>query len=387
MDVAIIQPFLEARGGAERVILEIARKYASPIYTLRYDKKTTFNEFAEFDIRIIPKTLHEIPAELVGRMDRDSRMREFAAAGARFLTLKLPEDFDVLNPHAMPSEWIANRNSKICWYCHSPSRAAYDMHDYLMAERKPYEKTIFAASQIGYRFVESRIVPKIETICVNSKNVAVRVEKYLKRDDAIVIPPGVTPRDFTCSGYEKFFFYPSRIVPEKRIEMAIDAFARFCRAGRRRNWKLVVAGHLNPIRRNLAYLSRLKEKTKGLPVEFVFDVPDQKMRKFYSNCFATVFCAILEDWGLVPLESMASSKPCISVNEGGPTESIVNGKTGFLVNSVEEMAERMKFLADHPEICERMGKAGRKRVEQNYTWKIFLDKMDKAFKETAKKSD
>ena len=43
----------------------------------------------------------------------------------------------------------------------------------------------------------------------------------------------------------------------------------------------------------------------------------------------------------------------------------------------------MSFIADHPEICEKMGKAGRKRVEQNYTWKIFLDRMEKAFKETA----
>ena len=48
------------------------------------------------------------------------------------------------------------------------------------------------------------------------------------------------------------------------------------------------------------------------------------------------------------------------------------------------MAEKMRHLADHPDICEQMGKEGRKRVEQNYTWKIFLDKMENAFKKTAK---
>jgi glycosyltransferase involved in cell wall biosynthesis len=86
----------------------------------------------------------------------------------------------------------------------------------------------------------------------------------------------------------------------------------------------------------------------------------------------------------VIIEAMASSKPVISINRGGPTISVVDGKTGFLVDSVDEMAERMRFLAGHPNECERMGRAGRRRALQNYTWKIFLDRMGHALREAAK---
>ena len=47
----------------------------------------------------------------------------------------------------------------------------------------------------------------------------------------------------------------------------------------------------------------------------------------------------------------------------------------------EEMADRMNLLAEYPDIVERMGKAGRKRVLENYTWKIFLDRIEKQFEE------
>lgn len=81
---------------------------------------------------------------------------------------------------------------------------------------------------------------------------------------------------------------------------------------------------------------------------------------------------------------ISASKPCIVVNEGGPPELIENGKNGFVISSPEEMADKMRYIADHPDVCEKMGKAGRKEVLRNYTWKISLARMEKAFKETAR---
>jgi len=137
-------------------------------------------------------------------------------------------------------------------------------------------------------------------------------------------------------------------------------------------------------KRNHDYLEMLKKLAIGANISFEVNPSDKRLRKLYSDCYAMLFSSIDEDWGIVILEAMASSKPVISINRGGPTISIVDGKTGFLVNSPDEMAEKMHLLAGHPGICEQMGKAGRKRVEQNYTWKIFLRKMENAFKETAK---
>jgi glycosyltransferase involved in cell wall biosynthesis len=254
-----------------------------------------------------------------------------------------------------------------------------------MRERGILGKAALGTAIAAYRIVEGMVVPKISSICANSRFTRQNIAKYLKRDDATVAHPAVETADFDCKGYEKFFFYPSRIVPEKRLEYAIEAFKKSKLGGK--GWKLRIGGHLVPSKRNLAYMEMLKSAAKGGGVEFELNMDEKRLRGAYADCYSTVFCGKREDWGIVPLESMASKKPCISVNEGGPRESILDGKTGFLVNSAEQMAEKMEFLAGHRDECEKMGRAGRKRAEQNYTWKIFLSKMDKAFRETAKGKD
>jgi glycosyltransferase involved in cell wall biosynthesis len=235
----------------------------------------------------------------------------------------------------------------------------------------------------SYRLVEAQVVPKIEKICTNSEFSRQNIRKHLGRGDAEVVYPAVDLQDFECSDYQKFFFYPSRIVPEKRLEYAIEAFRIFSKR-EKSGWRLVIGGHLAPTKRNLQYLEEVKSQVAGLAVSFRLNLGGQGLAQLYSDCGATLFCAEREDFGLVPLESMASGKPCISVNEGGPRESIIDGKTGFLINSQQEMAERMLQLAGDRSLAEKMGKAGRKRVGQSYTWEIFLDKMGKAFKGAAR---
>ena len=378
MDVIMLQPFLDF-GGSERVLHRIAKKLNPVIYTCRYEKEKTHPEFSDYDVRILPKSALELPVHAFGSLDSDVRMRNAAADGMRFLRAEIRDDYDVLNPHLMPSEWIGNRNERVCWYCHCPCRPAYGWQSQFMSERNLAGKIVMGSAVETYRFIEGTIASKIEKICVNSNSIKENVKRNLGRESEVIYP-GIEPRDFSCSDYGKFFFYPSRIVPEKRLEYAIGAFKK----AKLKGWKLVIGGHLAQSERNTKYLKEISELAKGAPIEILTDIPEKKLRQLYAGCSAVLFSAINEDWGIVPLEAMASQKPVISVNEGGPRESIVNGKTGFLVNSVDEMAEKMHFLADYPDVCEKMGKAGRKRVEQNYTWKIFLEKMENAFKKTAK---
>ncbi|HVA83096.1 MAG TPA: glycosyltransferase, partial [Candidatus Aquilonibacter sp.] len=119
-------------------------------------------------------------------------------------------------------------------------------------------------------------------------------------------------------------------------------------------------------------------------VIFKLHTSDAEVRKLYANSTAVLFAAINEDFGIVPIEAMASEKVLISVNEGGPRETVVNGKTGFLVESPEEMAEKMKFVVEHKALAEKMGKEARKRVEEKYTWPAFFKKFDRMAKEVSK---
>jgi len=379
MDLVVTHPFLQQMGGAERVVLEIAKKFNPIIYSVVYEPKKTFPEFKEFDIRILPKNVLEIPFFF---LKGDPRRYTAVSAGFRYYFTKIKEDYDVINAHGVPSEWIRNENERVCWWCNSPNREAFDLYEFRMVRLSPSKQIINAALIEAFKWAEFRIVPKIERICANSEVTNERIKKYLKRGDAVVIHPGIDPKEFSCDGYEKFFFYPSRFVPEKRFEYAIEAFRLFSQ--KHKNWKLVLAGYLHNTKRELDYLEELKRRATGLNVEFITNITQNELASYYARCYAVLFTAINEDWGLVPLEAMASEKPCISVNEGGPRYSIVDRKTGYLVNNVQEMAQRMTELAENPNLNEQMGKAGRKRVLENYTWEIFLEKIQKEFEKVKK---
>jgi glycosyltransferase involved in cell wall biosynthesis len=379
VDVLIVHPFLHQCGGVERVVLEIAKKFNPIIYSIIYEPENTFPEFKEFNVQILPKSLFETPFFF---LKNDQRRYNAIAAGFRYYLTKIRDDYDVINAQGSPSEWIRNKNERVCWYCHSPNREAFDLYEFRMRYLSLPRRVLNVGLLNIFKTAEYHVVPKIEKILTNSQVTNERIKKYLNRYDAEVIHPGIEPKEFRNDSYEKYFLYPSRIVPEKQFEYAIDAFRIF--SSKKKGWKLILAGFLPKREREQKYLEYLKAYSSNLNIEFRIDIDDKELKNLYANSYCVLFSAINEDWGLIPLEAMASEKPCISVNEGGPKYSIINNKTGFLVNSQQEMAEKMLYLAENPDITEKMGKAGRRHVIKNYTWKIFLNKIEKAFKEVAR---
>jgi len=89
-----------------------------------------------------------------------------------------------------------------------------------------------------------------------------------------------------------------------------------------------------------------------------------------------VFPSLNEDWGIVPLEAMAHGKPVLAVNSGGPTESVVDGETGFLLEpSAAAFATKMSWLVEHSEEARRMGVAAVARAKR-YSWDAFVQRLD-----------
>ena len=381
MDVVITHPFLAATGGVERVVLEIAKEFNPIIYSVVYENKKTFDEFREFDIRILPKNTLEKPFFF---LKNDRRRHNAIAAGFRYYNYKINEDYDVINAHGTPSEWIRNKNERVCWFVHSPNREAFDLYSWRMKKLPLWKRPVNWGLIQAYKLAESKVVPRIETICANSEITNERIKKYLKRNDGEIISPGIEPKEYDCETYDKFFFYPSRLVPEKRFEIAIEAFKKFYRSTRDKKWKLIIAGFLGDTKGDAEYLKHLKLLITNYPIEIKTNISESVLKKLYSTCHATLFSAINEDWGLVPLESMASSKPCISINEGGPMYSIIDGQTGFLVNDANEMAEKLLALADNSQLNEKIGKQGRVHVIKKYTWRKFIERLRKVFRDTNK---
>ncbi len=368
MKLAITQHSINDRGGAERVILKIAQKYDATIYTLGYDPKGTFDEFSDIDIRVFGKR---------GRAGSlfPKRVANALHYGYNFYNLKIKEDYDVVNPHMSPSEWVRNRNPRVLWYCHTPPRELYDPTVSGLRKKSLVEGVMYKGFGRVYSTMEKRIVDKIEAIATNSGVTNGRIKRIFGRS-AEIINPGIDYKDFHDGGDGKYFIYPSRIAEQKRQEYAIEAFSIFSREKKYRGYKLILAGSMSE---RYADFKRYYEKLKGMNVKNVVFRPnptDKELRNLYARSTAVLFAAINEDYGIVPLEGMASYKPEISVNEGGPRETVVDGKTGFLVGSPRAMAEKMRLVADNDKLAESIGREGRRRIEKHYSWDAFFTKFD-----------
>ena len=124
----------------------------------------------------------------------------------------------------------------------------------------------------------------------------------------------------------------------------------------------------------------LKEARKNKNIIVKGSVNEKELVKLYQHCYAVLFTPVNEDWGLVPLEANACGKLVISVNEGGPRESIKNGVNGFLVNAnPHEFAEKMEFLARNEWYVKKQAKACRK-MALRYDWDDFVKSLEREIK-------
>ncbi len=102
----------------------------------------------------------------------------------------------------------------------------------------------------------------------------------------------------------------NRLYPEKRIELQIEAFRRMPEEN------LVVVGGFAKGDHASRYAENL---IKNLPpnARFLGEVTEEELQDLYARCRGLVCTALNEDYGLTPLEAMASGKPVIAIDEGG----------------------------------------------------------------------
>ncbi len=373
-----MQSNLTLKGGAERVILKIAQHYKAKIYTAEYEKDKTFEGFKDLNIEVIG---NKILSKLLP-YGRSSQGIRYASA---FYNFKLKEDYDVINAHMAPSHWIKNKNNRVLWYCHTPLRDIYDLCEYRLSLKKNYQKPIYKLGIHTIRYIDKKITKNIDFIFANSKNTKSRIIKYYQRTDTEVLNGGIDYKSYENKDDEKYFLYPSRISQNKRQDYAITAFEIFKRNFKSRNsnkYKLIICGSLSKDKSFRNYYNELKQQIKKVgDIKILLNIDDKKMKSLYSNATAILYPPLDEDYGLVPLEAMASKKPVIAVNEGGPKETIINNETGFLINNKREMAEKMQYVIEHPSITKSIGKKGLERIKKYYSWNIFFTKFNKKLKQ------
>ncbi|MCJ7450362.1 MAG: glycosyltransferase [Candidatus Nanohaloarchaeota archaeon QJJ-9] len=362
LDILVYHPWIKGKGGIERVLLEYADKSKHNIDLVTHYKEESFEDYS---IEIEALTDKDVP---------EGFLRKGLKAGYEISSTKLDlEGYDLLLvSEAGIGSLITLRNNSLptAAYCHTVLRAAHGFKKHYLDKYSLAGSLAYILGSTGYRFLEKIAWRRFDRVVCNSFNTRDKiVEAGLDRMPLKVVHPGADIGKFKEGEKGDYFFYPSRFKGYKRQELAVEAFEEFNQQDE--DYRLVLAGFPD----DEGYLRKVEKKARGTGVEVKEDISDEELVELYSNCLGVLFTAKDEDWGIVPIEAMASGKPVVAVNEGGPTESITHGETGFLTDSEpEKIASEMEKLLDD-NLYDKMSKNCKERAEK-FTWESFAEKLD-----------
>ena len=265
------------------------------------------------------------------------------------------------------------RSRGLIAYVHTPSRllSIYSGRELRSRDGKIISMLYFRVWKAIYYFLYKSSFSRAGLVITNSINTQNRLKKYFGID-SVVVYPSQNVKQFQNKRYDKYFFYPSRISPPKRQLFVLRAFAEFYRQNR--EFRLILASTSPNTDENRRYVEEVRKfiADHDLPVEIKLDLARSEILDAYSHAYLCLFAGEDEDFGLIPVESMASYKPIISVKEGGPMETIKDGITGYLVSDEHEMAERMLELSGNLPRVKEMGLRGREHVERTFSDEKFV---------------
>ncbi len=325
MSVAIVHDYLNQRGGAERVVLELARIWPeAPICTSLYRRESTFPEFQSLDIRTSP--LQHLPVDRSFRNLLPLYPLAFRSFG------RLDQDLVISSSSGWAHSVRTGPGTFHVVYCHTPARWLYGS-EYLRASPR---QALLKPLSPALRAWDGRAAARPSLYVANSGAVRQRIWDAYGREAPIVHPPVDTER-FTPSPRGERLLVLCRLLPYKRVD-AIVAAASLAGIG------LDVVG-TGPAEQKLRSIA-------GPTVTFHGRLQDEELRQLMQSARA-VCVPGEEDFGIVPVEAQAAGKPVVALGRGGALETVIDGVTGAFFydhspQSVLRAIERCEEIATPP---------------------------------------
>jgi glycosyltransferase involved in cell wall biosynthesis len=357
--VAIVHYWFVAMRGGERVIERLLRLFpqadlfahvsdpACLSATLARARMTTsFIGRLPFSKRLYPYYLPLMPMALEG--------------------FDLSEYDLVISSESGPAKGVITRPDTlhVC-YCHSPMRYLWDHYHQYRRQTSGFARLAMPALYSRLRQWDVSSSARVDRFAANSTFIRQRIRKVWRREAEVIHPP-VDVGLFTPSiETEAYYLWVGAMVPYKRPDLAVDAFNA-------NGLPLLMVG-------SGAMLKALRARARD-NITFVERMDFNALRRTFARARAYVMTAE-EDFGMTPVEAMASGRPVLAFGRGGALDTVVPDRTGILFarqdsEALVEAVERMEgFLTrfDPRDAVEQAGRFAPERFDEKMSQIARLD--------------
>ncbi len=383
--LVFIYPQIKKLTGAQRLILSLAGALSSFPADPPCGVTLLTHRFAPECRPALPDSLELIESKtnlnLFGNHYLDSLLEYLAVP---FLLKRLPRETTAIcffGPPSLPGLWWARfiRRLKIplLYFCYEPPRAAY-------SDRKEVSRRMGRPGKLvqilflAYRPLDRYLARRADRVLVNSEFGRDLIRQTYQLPST-VITHGVdlaSPENLEQAVEnlkERFKLKGKNVIltvnhlhPRKRLDLLLEALPLILKEHPAAVILIIGKGPEEQA------LKALRDKLGLDPAQVIFAgfVSDPELASCYALADIYAHTCRVESFGLSVLEGSGSGLPVVAVDEGGPREIIEDGKSGFLVPAhPQEIASKINFLLENPEIARTMGLYGSRRVNELYTWR------------------
>jgi len=305
--------------------------------------------------------------------------------------------YDIVLGANQPGPWLSWLLAKIykipyIIYLAQPTRILYprevDLENGVWVKRKSFSLPLLVKLfKPIFTLTDNISIKSARKVLVNGDYMAGVIKKVYKVKP-IVCPAGAYAIDGVASKRwtgnvranshvvkKPYILLSNRHFPQKKFEYAIHSTSAILENGVKTS--LIITGNCTRYTQELKMLAKKLKIDKN--VIFTGYVTEKNLSKLYKNAAVYVYTSPEEDFGMGVIEAMGAGVPVVAWNNAGPSRTILNGKTGYLVKPYlqKKFTEKIIYLLKNENINNKMGNNARKHVSKNYTYQKHNDLLEK----------
>ena len=347
----VLHDYLQVNGGAERLVTTLVR--GMPDWGLAvsgiYPEFSSSAELTGVHCRVV--------AEWARRFPRIPRALLAFGAGTRITDGAKRVVYSGVYAPLDVKHQVAGLK---VLYCHTPPRFAFDWQERYLRRYPGVTRPLLKLLIETYRESYLEALRAMDLVVTNSNHVRRRLFELTGVDSSVIYPP-IATRQFCFTGQSGYYLSVARLEPAKRVDRIIRAFLSMP------DLQLIVTS-------GGSEFERLKAIANGAPnIHFTHWVSDSTLAYLMGQAIATLYIPEDEDFGMSAVESMSAGKPVIGVNEGGLAETVIDCKTGFLLEAdptTESIQDAIKKMT--PKVAMSMQYACQHRAAE-FSTERFLE--------------